>query len=244
MDRKSVIVTGLSRGIGRAIAIYFAQQGWNIIGTYFREVDEADKTRKSCEGYGVTCSVYQLDLADVTSIDLFCSNIGKEGNIVTIVNNAGFILRSSFPYEVDEHDFLLTLKGHVVGPYQLISYLTNFDKINIKYIVNIGSTAAFRGSPNVVDYSVAKAGVEAMTKSLAKALGPATTVNCILPGFINTSMTANSPSNFIAAQQDRTIMKRLGEPEEVASVAFFLGSGQASYITGQSIIVDGGHWIS
>lgn len=244
MERKNVFITGASRGIGRSTACCFARNGWDVIGTYLKSEREILDVKNECVKYGANFEILQMDCSDYESISSAISSIKKFDNLSALVNNAGSIIRSSSIGGINTEIWKKTLDVNLTGVY-LITEILKAHLINGKgTIVNVGSTVSFRGAPAILAYSTAKAGVIAMTRSYAKEFEHHVRVNCVLPGFIDTDMTSSSGTSFVDEQVSRTILKRLGKPNEVAEAIYFLASNKSSYITGQSIIVDGGHWIN
>ncbi len=232
---KTALVTGASRGIGRAIALDFKEKGYSVIGTATSEGGAAELNDIGIQGY-------VLDLNSHESIDSFWQRLEDNNqNISLLVNNAG-ITRDNIVLRMSDEEWSDIMNVHLYGTFQLCKRsLKMMLKSKWGRIINISSASASIGNRGQSNYAAAKAGVEAFTKSLAKEVGKRDiTINAVAPGFISTDMTENNDG----VNEDYLIKEiplgRFGEPAEVANLVTFLCSGEASYITGQTIHINGG----
>ena len=232
---KTALVTGASRGIGRAIALEFKEKGYSVIGTATSESGAAELNDIGIQGY-------VLDLNSHESIDSFRQKLEDNNqNISLLVNNAG-ITRDNIVLRMSDEEWSDIMNVHLYGTFQLCKRsLKMMLKSKWGRIINISSASASIGNRGQSNYAAAKAGVEAFTKSLAKEVGKRDiTINAVAPGFISTDMTENNDG----VNEDYLIKEiplgRFGEPAEVANLVTFLCSEEASYITGQTIHINGG----
>ena len=232
---KTALVTGASRGIGRAIALEFKEKVYSVIGTATSETGAAELNDIGIQGY-------VLDLNSHVSIDSFWQKLEDNNqNISLLVNNAG-ITRDNIVLRMSDEEWSDIMNVHLYGTFQLCKRsLKMMLKSKWGRIINISSASASIGNRGQSNYAAAKAGVEAFTKSLAKEVGKRDiTINAVAPGFITTDMTENNDG----VNEDYLIKEiplgRFGEPAEVANLVTFLCSEEASYITGQTIHINGG----
>lgn len=232
---KTALVTGASRGIGRAIALEFKEKGYSVIGTATSETGATELNDIGIQGY-------VLDLNSHESIDIFWQKLEDNNqNISFLVNNAG-ITRDNIVLRMSDEEWSDIMNVHLYGTFQLCKRsLKMMLKSKWGRIINISSASASIGNRGQSNYAAAKAGVEAFTKSLAKEVGKRDiTINAVAPGFISTDMTENNDG----VNEDYLIKEiplgRFGEPAEVANLVTFLCSEEASYITGQTIHINGG----
>ena len=232
---KTALVTGASRGIGRAIALDFKEKGYSVIGTATSETGATELNDIGIQGY-------VLDLNSHESIDIFWQKLEDNNqNISLLVNNAG-ITRDNIVLRMSDEEWSDIINVHLYGTFQLCKRsLKMMLKSKWGRIINISSASASIGNRGQSNYAAAKAGVEAFTKSLAKEVGKRDiTINAVAPGFISTDMTENNDG----VNEDYLIKEiplgRFGEPAEVANLVTFLCSEEASYITGQTIHINGG----
>lgn len=239
---KSAIITGGVRGIGKAIAKEFCQNGANVLLCYRSNDQEAQKTVEELAQYGTKVELLKGDVADPETAKAAVAK-AKEmfGSVDILVNNAG-ITRDKLVMRMSETDFTDVINANLNGSFYFLSAAA---KVMIKQksgrIINMSSVAGVKGNPGQINYSASKAGVMGMTMSAAKELGRrGITVNAIAPGFIETDMTAVMTDDQKGKIAESISLGRTGKPEDIAKTALFLASEQASYITGQIICVDGG----
>jgi len=238
----TALVTGASRGIGRAVAHCLARDGLQVYLTYVSKPEEAAQTVKEIEDKGGRARAFRLDVSDVHAVgDFFAAEIKNAVQLAVLVNNAG-ITRDSFLIRMQDEDFDRVLEVNLRGAF---ACLREAAKIMIRQrsgrIINISSVVGQMGNAGQINYAAAKAGLIGMTKSAAKELaGRNITVNAVAPGFIETDMTAALSEEVRAAYVEHIPLKRLGQACDVAEVVAFLASDKASYITGQVLAVNGG----
>ena len=242
LDGKTALVTGASRGIGRAIALCLAAEGARVAINYAGNVKAAEEVKAAIEAAGGTAILCQADIADSAAVEAMVANVVKEfGTIDILVNNAG-ITRDTLLMRMKDEDFAKVLDTNLKG----VFYCTKaISKLMMKKrsgrIVNMASVVGLVGNAGQTNYAAAKAGVIGFSKSAARELASrGITVNVVAPGFIGTDMTAGLPESVKEKMLTDIPLGRMGEPEDVASAVLFLASDQASYITGQVVNVDGG----
>ena len=242
MSRKTVLVTGASRGIGKAIAIKFARKGYNVVISCIRNEDRLIQTKKEIENYQVPCLAYMGDMGDMDCCKELFAKIKKQfGGIDVLVNNAGISVSGLFMYITPEQEELIW-KVNVQGTYNCTRSALPF-MINAKSgkIINISSMWGQTGASCEVHYSASKAAIIGFTKALAKELGPSgINVNCIAPGVILTDMNNSYSEETMESLKNEAPLERLGKPEDIAESISFLASEKSSFITGQILGVNGG----
>ena len=239
---KTAIVTGGSRGIGRAVCLELARRGCNIVLSFAGNTAAADQTVSDCQALGVQALAVQGSVADADAVKaLFDAALEKFGAIDILVNNAG-ITRDNLLMLLKEEDFDAVVDTNLKGAFLCMKAAVRpMMKQRRGRIISLSSVVGLRGNAGQVNYAASKAGVIGMTKSLAKELaGRNITVNAVAPGFIDTDMTAVLPDKAKEAILSSIPMARLGAAEDVASAVAFLASDEAGYITGQVLAVDGG----
>ena len=239
---KTAVVTGGSRGLGRAVCLELAKGGANVVLCYAGNATAAEETAKACEDLGAQVLTVKCDVSDAAQVkDLMDAALAKFGRIDILVNNAG-ITRDGLLMMMKEADFDAVISANLRGTFLCMKAVARtMMKQRYGRIVNLSSVVGLRGNAGQVNYAASKAGVIGMTKSLAKELASrGVTVNAVAPGFIDTDMTAAMPEAAKTATLATIPMGRLGAPEDVARAVAFLASGEAAYITGQVLAVDGG----
>ena len=237
-QKKVALVTGASRGIGAAIAQRLIQDGFFVVGTATSE----SGAEKIVENYAENGTGMVLDVRDGDSIDALVSEIEqKYGSVLILINNAG-ITKDNLLLRMSEDDWDDVLNIHLKAVYRLSKrVLKGMTKARFGRIINISSVVAHLANPGQANYSAAKAGIEAFSRSLAKEMGSRQiTVNSIAPGFIATEMTEQLSEDVRKKMSDQVALNRLGEPQDIANAVSFLASDQASYITGTVLHVNGG----
>lgn len=236
------LVTGGSRGIGRAVCLELARQGAAVAVNYAGNSAAAEETVEQCRALGVEAEAFRADVADPAACDALIAAVKERfGRLDILVNNAG-IARDGLLMTAKEEDFTKTLDTNLKGAYFCTKAAAKV-MLRQKYgrIVCLSSVVGLRGNPGQTAYAASKAGVIGLVKAAAKELaGRDITVNAVAPGFIETDMTAVLPEKAKAAMLGTIPKGRPGSPEEVArAVAFFAGP-ECAYITGQVLCVDGG----
>ncbi|MDP9820319.1 SDR family NAD(P)-dependent oxidoreductase [Nocardioides massiliensis] len=244
-EDRVVIVTGAARGIGAGTARRFAQEGAAVA---VLDLDEQQAVATAADlgasrAIGVGC-----DVADASSVEAAVARVVEElGGLHVLVNNAG-ITRDNLLFKMSEDDWDSVMGVHLKGAF-LMTKAAQAHFVEQRYgkVVNLSSVSA-NGSRGQANYSAAKAGVQGLTRTLAIELGPfGINVNAVAPGFVVTEMTDQtaarlklSPEDFRAAAAEQNPVRRVGYPEDIAAVISFLASDEASYVTGQTVYVDGG----
>ncbi|MBQ0935636.1 3-oxoacyl-ACP reductase FabG [Ideonella paludis] len=238
------LVTGASRGIGRAIAMELARQGLHVIGTATSE-SGAQAISDALAGLGQSRGVV-LNVNDAAAVDATIDGILKaHGALHVLVNNAG-ITRDTLAMRMKDDDWDAVVDTNLKAVFRMSrAVLRPMMRQRYGRIVNITSVVGGMGNAGQANYAAAKAGVAGMTRSLARELGSRSiTVNCVAPGFIATDMTDALPEAQKAALQQQIPLQRLGQAEEVAHAVAFLASPQAGYITGSELPVNGGMFMN
>ena len=234
-ESKKILITGASRGIGKDIALNSKEKGYKVLGT--STTNEGVSSLKENGIHGL-----QLDLNDKKSVESFNGLLTQEHSDITVlVNNAG-ITRDNIVLRMSEEEWMDVLNVNLNGAFKVTKTVLKFMlKKRWGRILNITSTSASTGNRGQANYAAAKAGVEAFSKSLAKEVGSrGITVNAIAPGYIQTDMTEVISENVKEEILSQIPLSRFGKPEEISQLVDFLISDEASYITGQTIHINGG----
>ncbi|SEP56282.1 3-oxoacyl-[acyl-carrier-protein] reductase [Piscibacillus halophilus] len=242
LDGKVALVTGASRGIGRAIALELAQKGANVVVNYAGSQERAESVVQEIQDLGQEAIAVKANVANADEVkQLVKSTTDQFGSIDILVNNAG-ITRDNLLMRMKEDEFDDVIETNLKGVFNCIKTVTRpMMKQRGGKIVNVASVVGVSGNPGQTNYVAAKAGVIGMTKSVAKELAARhINVNAVAPGFITTDMTDALSEEAKQGMHDMIPLNRLGEPEDVAKVVRFLASSDSDYITGQTIHVDGG----
>ena len=244
---KIVLVTGSSRGIGKATALLFAKEGASIVLNYHISEIEPDaldnikSVMNDTEKSGAKTIIIEADVSNEDQVKkMIDETISKFGRIDILVNNAGVVFDVPFRERTVEQ-WKRTLDTNLMGTF-LCSKYASLHMPKGGRIVNISSTNGIDSfSTESIDYDASKAGVIILTRNLAKELAPNILVNSVAPGWVNTSMNENLPKDFVEEEIAKIYLKRFAEPEEIAKVVLFFASEDAGYITGSTLKVDGGH---
>lgn len=240
--KQTAIVTGGSRGIGRAVAVRLAKDGMNLVINYRGNSAAAEETERLCRELGAEVLLVQGDVSRAEDCEKLAAQAKEAfGRVDVLVNNAG-ITRDGLLARMTEEDFRAVLDVNLVGPWNMMKAVNRIMmKQRFGRIVNLSSVTGLMGNMGQTNYAAAKAGILGMTKSYAREVASrGITVNAVAPGFIDTDMTEAMPEG----AKDKIItgipMGRTGKPEDVAEAVAFLASEQAGYITGEVLRVDGG----
>lgn len=239
---KVALVTGASRGIGKAIACKLAREGAKVIINYNGSKEKAEAVKSEIEAAGGQAEVYQRDASDYTACETFIQTVIKEeGSLDILVNNAG-ITKDGLLMKMSEEDFDKVLDTNLKGAFNTIRFASR-QMLRQKggRIINMSSVVGVIGNAGQANYAASKAGVIGLTKAAARELASrGITVNAIAPGFIETDMTDVLSDKVKEASEAQIPLGHFGKPEDVAAAAAFLASEEARYITGQVLHVDGG----
>ncbi len=242
LDGKIAVVTGASRGIGRAIALELASRGAFVVVNYNGSKDRAEEVKKEIEAAGGKAEVYQCNVSDFEKCQAFIQDVIKTyGRLDILVNNAG-ITRDGLLMKMSEADFDSVIETNLKGTFNTIRFASRqMLKQRSGRIINMSSVVGIAGNAGQANYASSKAGVIGLTKAVARELASrGSTVNAIAPGFIETEMTEVLSDAVKEASVAQIPLGRFGKPEDIAKTAAFLASDDAGYITGQVIQVDGG----
>lgn len=242
LEGKIVLITGASRGIGRGIALKFAEQGANIAFTYLSSVEKGEALEKELEAFGIKAKGYRSDAADFKAAEELVNAVITDFGIVDVlVNNAG-ITRDTLLMRMNEQQWDEVMNANLKSVFNLTKAVTKpMLKQRKGSIINMSSVVGVRGNAGQSNYAASKAGIIGFTKSIALELGSRNIrSNAIAPGFIETEMTAALDPKVVQGWRDSIPLKRGGTPDDVANATLFLASDMSTYITGQVINVCGG----
>ena len=240
LNGKTALVTGASRGIGRAIALRLAEDGANVAVIYAGSADKAEAVVNEITALGVNAKAYRCNVADSTAVNETVKAVTNDlGKIDILVNNAG-ITRDGLMLRMKDEDFDAVLDTNLKGAFNMIrACYPGFIRKKSGRIINISSVSGIMGNAGQANYSASKAGVIGLTKSVARELASrGITCNAVAPGFIQTDMTENLGDN--NPLLNSIPLGRMGKPEDIAAAVAFLASDSAAYITGEVLKVDGG----
>lgn len=240
LKNKIAVVTGASRGIGAAAALALAKEGADIAAICAGNIEKAEAVCAQCREFGVRAAAYSCNVADFDAVKALTAQIKTDlGNVDILVNNAG-ITRDKLVLGMREADFDDVIDVNLKGSFNMIRHISPMMvRAHGGRIINIASVAGIMGNAGQANYAASKAGVIGLTKSVARELAvKSITCNAIAPGFIATDMTAAFSDDDPAVAS--IPLKRMGKPEEVASLVCYLASDDAAYITGNVIRIDGG----
>ena len=239
---KVAVVTGGSRGIGRAIALEMAKAGADVAVIYAGSTEKANETVEMIEKLGRKAKAYICNVANFDECETTIKQVVSDfGHIDILVNNAG-ITKDGLTLSMKEADFEQVIDINLKGSFNMIKQVYSlFMKQRAGRIINISSVSGLMGNAGQANYSASKAGIVGLTKTVAKELALRNvTCNAIAPGFIETDMTDKLSDKVKASAVEAIPMKKMGKPEDIAHMAVFLASDNAGYITGETIRVDGG----
>lgn len=242
LEGKIAIITGATRGIGRGVALAFAEQGANVAFTYSSSVQAAEELTSELVALGVQAKGYQSNAAEYEAAEQLVEDVLKDfGNIDVLINNAG-ITKDNLLMRMSEQDFDAVIEVNLKSVFNMTKAVQRTMLKNRKgSIINMSSVVGVKGNAGQANYAASKAGVIGFSKSVALELGSRNIrCNVIAPGFIETEMTGKLAEDVVKGWTDAIPLKRGGRPEDVANACVFLASELSAYITGQVINVDGG----
>jgi 3-oxoacyl-[acyl-carrier protein] reductase len=236
------IVTGGTRGIGRAIVSRLAEEGVNLAISYRSNDDAAEETAEKVRSGSVECELFKGDVASPASVEALFRGVSEAfGQVDILVNNAG-ITRDNLMMRMKEEEFDEVLRTNLKGTYLCTrAALRPMVRARWGRIVNVSSVVGLVGNAGQANYAASKAGIIGFTKSVAREVAQrGITVNAVAPGYVETKLTGSLPENVKEQVRSQIPAGRFGEPEEIAEVVTFLAAEEAGYVTGQTIAVDGG----
>jgi len=242
LENKTAIITGATRGIGRGIAVEFAKQGANVAFTYSSSVDAANALETELNALGIKVKGYQSNAAEFGTAQDLAKEILKEfGSIDVLVNNAG-ITKDNLLMRISEDDFDKVIEVNLKSVFNMTkAVIRPMMKQRAGSIINMSSVVGLKGNAGQSNYAASKAGILGFSKSVALELGSRNIrSNVIAPGFIETEMTGKLDEATVQSWRDAIPLKRGGNPKDIANACVFLASDMSSYITGQTLSVDGG----
>lgn len=242
LEGKIAIITGATRGIGRGVALAFAEHGAHVAFTYSSSVQAADELVSELVALGVQAKGYQSNAAEYVAAEQLVEEVLKDfGNIDILINNAG-ITKDNLLMRMSEQDFDAVIEVNLKSVFNMTKAVQRtFLKNRKGSIINMSSVVGVKGNAGQANYAASKAGVIGFSKSVALELGSRNIrCNVIAPGFIETEMTGKLPEDVVKGWTDAIPLKRGGRPEDIANACVFLASDMSAYITGQVMNVDGG----
>lgn len=242
LNGKTVLVTGASKGIGRAIALRYAEEGANVAFTYLSSVEQGQALESELSAKGVKAKGYRSDASDFGQAEKLINEVVADfGALDILINNAG-ITQDTLLLRMTEEMWDKVINVNLKSCFNTVKAVTKpMMKQKSGSIINMTSVVGLKGNAGQANYAASKAGIIGFTKSVALELGSrGIRSNAVAPGFIETEMTAKLDEKTVQGWRDAIPMKRGGKPEDVANVCVFLGSDLSSYITGQVLQVDGG----
>jgi 3-oxoacyl-[acyl-carrier protein] reductase len=242
LENKTAIITGATRGIGRGIAVEFAKQGANVAFTFSSSVDAANALEIELNALGIKAKGYQSNAAEFETAQELAKEILKEfGGIDVLVNNAG-ITKDNLLMRISEDDFDKVIDVNLKSVFNMTkAVIRPMMKQRSGSIINMSSVVGLKGNAGQSNYAASKSGILGFSKSVALELGSRNIrSNVIAPGFIETEMTGKLDEATVQSWRDSIPLKRGGSPEDIANACVFLASNMSSYITGQTLSVDGG----
>ena len=244
MGNQVVLVTGSSKGIGKATIIEFAKRGYNVVINYNNSEQEANELKQYIDStFNVKTLLVKADVTNENQVkDMVTAIMNEFEHIDVLVNNAGIAIDKEFEDRTIE-DWDATLKTNLIAPFIVSKYIgKEMMKQKKGIIINVSSTNGINTFfPTSIDYDASKAGLINLTHNLAIQYAPYINVNCVAPGWVNTEMNKELPKELIEEETNKIYKKRFAEPSEIGKVICFLASEDASFINGEVIKVDGGY---
>lgn len=239
---KIALITGASKGIGRATAIKFASQGYDVVVNYNSSEEKANQLKDLLEKeYNVSAMVYKADVSNEQEVkEMISTIINKYEKIDTLVNNAGIVFDRNFE-DITIDEFKRTLNVNVIGAFivarECLKYMNKGSTI-----INVSSTSGTKViTPESLDYNISKVGLQSLTRDLACQLKPNIRVNAIAIGWADTEMNKDLPKELIEEERKKIYLERFANPSEIANAIYFLASEESNYINGEILTIDGGY---
>ena len=242
MDRKVVLVTGSSRGIGRATIIEFASKGYDVVINYNSNEEKANELKQLIEKeYNIRSITYKADISNEEEVKEMINIVVSEyDKIDTLVNNAGIVFDRNFE-DIKIDEFKRTLDVNVIGAFIVARECAKHMKKG-STIVNVSSTNGTKTiSPECLDYNISKVGLQSLTRDLAFQFKPDIRVNAVAIGWADTDMNKDLPKEYIDEENKKIYLERFADPSEIANAIYFLASEESSYINGEILTIDGGY---
>ncbi len=239
MKDKVVLVTGASRGIGKAIALAFGKKGAKVVVNYLNSKLDAEKVVEEIRQFGSEAFAIKCDVSEEIQVNqMYKEIITKFSRLDILVNNTGICFESSLNKK-SVNEWKRTFDVNLLGCFLCSQYARKY--MEKGSIVNISSTNGINTlNPNEMDYDASKAGVISLTQNLAKVLSPNIRVNCIAPGWVETDMVNTFSKDFLENEKKKVLMQRFAQPTEIANLVLFLVSEKANFINSTTIVIDGG----
>jgi 3-oxoacyl-[acyl-carrier protein] reductase len=242
LEDRVAIVTGGTKGIGKAICLLFAEQGAKVIANFSKDVNAAEDLKKEAQSKGLTVGLFKADVTQFEQVkEMVEEAFAQYGKIDILVNNVGLV-RDNFLMLMSDEDWESLLRANLTSLFYCCKIVIRKMIPQRKgKIINISSISGIMGTPGQANYAATKGGVISFTKSLARELGSFNIhVNAVAPGLIESEVASKMPKEKVEAIIKSSSLGRMGKPEEVARAVLFLASEHSDYITGQTIVVDGG----
>jgi len=242
LENKVAIVTGGTKGIGKAICLLFAEQGAKVVVNFSKDVNAAESLKKEAQSRGLSLGLFKADVTQFDQVkEMVEETFAQYGKIDILVNNVGLV-RDNFLMLMSDEDWESLLRANLTSVFYCCRIVIRKMILQRKgKIINISSISGMMGTPGQANYAATKGGVISFTKSLARELGSFNIhVNAVAPGLIESEVVSKMPKEKVEAIIKSSSLGRIGKPEEVARAVLFLASEHSDYITGQTIVVDGG----
>ncbi len=243
LKNKIAIITGASGGIGKATALLFAKEGAKIVVNYFSSEKKAQEVVFQIKEMGSEAIAVKCDISNEDQVKgMIDQTVERFGRIDILVNNAGIVFDATFAKRTVDQ-WRKTFDTNVLGVFLCSRYASEqMKKNNYGKIINVSSTSGMNSfSTDSMDYDASKAAVVALTRDLAKELAPDIQVNSVAPGWVDTNMNIDLPKDYLDEEMEKIYLKRMAKPEDIAKAILFFASSDSDYVTGSTLVADGGH---